>query len=513
MSADSAHPASSQEGAAAFTLPSTRRAVRWACGLFLFLGGSSLLGAVTMADSGWSAFLRVLFALAIFGVAVLLWKLPWHRWPSSSLLSIVPLAFSMLMAYEWLIGMNPYVYPLGFILTYVWIGMALPRWVPWAAAPLLLLAYVWPKLGETAALQATVIAVPTCLLVAEVIGPAMHRQRRSRDSQARRADLFHRVAQAARHINSLEPAAVLDEITTASSQLGFEMACIVRVSARNQQGELASVFGMPATETGQILAIDQGIVGAVLREGREQEWHRQRMREEGCPILAESDLSTVLAEPVWNSGELAAVLVVGHYRDTAITDDEKAALEILALEAAAALSNAELFDVERRQSAAYRDQSRQDALTGLGNRHLMNLLLPKIAPDDVLLLLDLDHFKSVNDRLGHDGGDQVLVTFAEFLRRELREGDIGIRIGGEEFMVLMPRAGDNVRDVAGRLLDRWRAQSPVTTFSMGLAVHRTEWSPEETFKRADEALYAAKREGRDRLSVAGESETDHSTTA
>ncbi|MEA5446298.1 diguanylate cyclase [Gammaproteobacteria bacterium AB-CW1] len=66
----------------------------------------------------------------------------------------------------------------------------------------------------------------------------------------------------------------------------------------------------------------------------------------------------------------------------------------------------------------------------------------------------------------------------------------------------MPRAASHARQIADRLLERWREQQPVTTFSMGLAVHRPEANPTETFKRADEALYAAKRGGRNRLSEA-----------
>ena len=140
-----------------------------------------------------------------------------------------------------------------------------------------------------------------------------------------------------------------------------------------------------------------------------------------------------------------------------------------------------------------------DPLTGVGNRRQADALLASLVPGDALLMLDLDHFKSVNDTLGHAVGDAVLTSFARFVERNVRVGDGVARFGGEEFLVVLRATQPGVEEAGLRLVDEWRATDPVTTVSAGLAVHRTGQDPSETLAAADAALYAAKHGGRDRL--------------
>lgn len=153
----------------------------------------------------------------------------------------------------------------------------------------------------------------------------------------------------------------------------------------------------------------------------------------------------------------------------------------------------------------------QDALTGAGNRRRMEIDLkaavqawtPGRAPAAVVIL-DLDHFKLVNDRYGHEAGDRVLIDFASIVREGLRRDDRLYRYGGEEFVLLLTgldRAGLVL--VLHKLHERIREQlvgpgGPVTV-SMGVAVlsDTDDWTG--WLSRADGALYAAKREGRDRI--------------
>jgi diguanylate cyclase (GGDEF)-like protein len=125
-------------------------------------------------------------------------------------------------------------------------------------------------------------------------------------------------------------------------------------------------------------------------------------------------------------------------------------------------------------------------------------------------MIDLDHFKLINDRHGHPMGDRVLISFSSLLRRRLRQSDTLGRYGGEEFAVLLedlPEA-DAVRLVA-RLLAEFSAQdhptpgSPIrATFSAGVAMLQTGMSLEEWRQAADQALYAAKGQGRNRVLAA-----------
>jgi two-component system cell cycle response regulator len=156
-----------------------------------------------------------------------------------------------------------------------------------------------------------------------------------------------------------------------------------------------------------------------------------------------------------------------------------------------------------------------DELTGLYNRRYfdrhLSLMLEKARQqerDMAVMLIDLDYFKAVNDTHGHDIGDAVLREFADRLRRNIRGVDLACRFGGEEFVVLMP---DTDYQQAQGVAERVRlavAESPFdasgiplgVTVSVGVALNESlEDTPELLLKRADVALYRAKRTGRNRV--------------
>jgi two-component system, cell cycle response regulator len=154
---------------------------------------------------------------------------------------------------------------------------------------------------------------------------------------------------------------------------------------------------------------------------------------------------------------------------------------------------------------------REDALTGLSNRRAILTQLTGMVsaarrhghPLSVAVL-DLDHFKAINDTYGHKAGDQVLVATAQAMGRHLRAEDQLGRLGGEEFLVLLPDTGD---EAAAAVAEKLRAEvatapTPVpVTVSIGVATWDGE-APEDLLHRADEALYAAKQGGRDRVMAA-----------
>ncbi|GIE93952.1 GGDEF domain-containing protein [Paractinoplanes rishiriensis] len=171
----------------------------------------------------------------------------------------------------------------------------------------------------------------------------------------------------------------------------------------------------------------------------------------------------------------------------------------------------DITELERLR-AELTDQAVRDGLTGVYNRrHLTAVLDEAVAgPDLSVVLIDVDHFKIVNDRYGHAVGDQVLVRVAEELAGAVRETDTVARYGGEEFVVVLP--GTDALTAADRA-DRWRARcaavavdtplGPLTvTFSAGVAELSAGDRPDDLLRHADEALYRAKRAGRDRVVVA-----------
>lgn len=129
-----------------------------------------------------------------------------------------------------------------------------------------------------------------------------------------------------------------------------------------------------------------------------------------------------------------------------------------------------------------------------------------IVPGDAVVMLDLDHFKRVNDDLGHARGDEVLAELGRYLQRAIRTSDSVARYGGEEFVVVLSAPGAGLRSTIERLLDGWRATHPVTTVSIGAAAHLASRTTAETMSAADGALYIAKRSGRDCARIAGDPE-------
>jgi diguanylate cyclase (GGDEF)-like protein len=179
---------------------------------------------------------------------------------------------------------------------------------------------------------------------------------------------------------------------------------------------------------------------------------------------------------------------------------------------------AHIAETERLQQQL-RAQTLEDPLTGLRNRrHLMGAgaallaLMHRRSEPLTVVLIDLDHFKRVNDEHGHEAGDQVLCAFAELTRRQTRTEDLARRYGGEEFVLLLP--GAQATHAAARI-DELRAQFRDLvfvdaaghrfgcSFSAGVAVSdRSSETLPALLERADSALYFAKQSGRDRVQLA-----------
>ncbi|EJM19347.1 MULTISPECIES: GGDEF domain-containing protein [Pseudomonas] len=160
----------------------------------------------------------------------------------------------------------------------------------------------------------------------------------------------------------------------------------------------------------------------------------------------------------------------------------------------------------------------RDPLTDTGNRIAMDQTLEReiemsrrhLMPLS-LLMLDIDHFKNVNDSYGHNAGDEVLKAVATAIKNQLRNVDMVFRFGGEEFLILL---SNTTRDAAAMVGERLRMAAQVEdyqaegnaielTVSLGCSTLLPGESAESLVRRADSALYVAKREGRNRLAMAG----------
>jgi diguanylate cyclase (GGDEF)-like protein len=185
--------------------------------------------------------------------------------------------------------------------------------------------------------------------------------------------------------------------------------------------------------------------------------------------------------------------------------------------AAVILSGLSLMLSKEQMEAELRRFAMTDALTSLPNRRAFAVDVAKLARRHehagvpyCLVMLDLDHFKQLNDACGHDFGDKVLVSFAESSRRFLRPSDVLYRVGGEEFCCVMPECSEfEASRVADAIRVGFRAAAPthkvlrsVVTVSAGVASSRDVGNdPVFVQAVADDALYRAKRMGRDRIAV------------
>ena len=213
---------------------------------------------------------------------------------------------------------------------------------------------------------------------------------------------------------------------------------------------------------------------------------------------------TAIAAPVHENGKVIGSLVVGscdHARE--FSDNDHATLLAFAEHASLAVTDANTLE------AMYR--AFHDSLTGLASRALFLdrlhhglLQAVRTKTNLTLLFIDLDHFKAVNDTLGHSAGDDLLITVAERLRQCLRASDTAARFGGDEFVVLLhATSADAATVVAGRIIDAIRApivaggREVLVGASIGIAA--SDWgtvSADELLRNADVAMYRAKRAGR-----------------
>ncbi len=229
-------------------------------------------------------------------------------------------------------------------------------------------------------------------------------------------------------------------------------------------------------------------------------------------LLTRLDVNEIAIAPVTLHGDIHGLIVADNcYGNDSIGLEKKSSLQILSEEAGMALENAKLFEEAKKQAVT-------DELTGLNNRRqCMNMLSNELTRAKrynrnlSVALLDLDHFKKLNDTYGHLAGDQILKKISGVLQEVTRDVDILGRYGGEEFLVILPETelssaeefGNRIRRAIERLGKKLNDTYPEyeMTVSIGVTALRDteDTSPEDLIEKADEALYIAKDRGRNRV--------------
>jgi diguanylate cyclase (GGDEF)-like protein len=171
-----------------------------------------------------------------------------------------------------------------------------------------------------------------------------------------------------------------------------------------------------------------------------------------------------------------------------------------------------IFSVVTQLQKELQQQAITDPLTGTYNRRHMDACLAEFAENGrdktdaaSILLIDVDHFKRINDILGHASGDYVLVELTNLIKKSIRKTDQLFRVGGEEFLLLLPETNAEDSMVVAESIRAaianatWLENYPPVTISVGVSQHRFSVLAHEWLKTADEALYRAKTSGRNRV--------------
>jgi diguanylate cyclase (GGDEF)-like protein len=303
---------------------------------------------------------------------------------------------------------------------------------------------------------------------------------------------------------TLDLDAVLERtLHAASESTGVEAA--MAVLSRDDEEPLVATLGLTAEE-----ALRQPVSTRAPGAARAVRIGYRYGPEGAVPADAEDGrIGGGVAVPVRDGEDVLGTLALFWRGARARAEDEAVArLEELAAGAAPAIRNARRFHEARRLADL-------DSLTSLGNRRFFHATLEReCARADryerrlTLVLLDVDDFKEINDRIGHLAGDRVLAEVAARVRRATRATDAACRVGGDELAVILPEAGESDAESLYRRIQVALAGGLGETgehvrLSAGIAGLRPQDDAVALFERADEALYRAKRDGKGRARRAG----------
>jgi diguanylate cyclase (GGDEF)-like protein len=333
------------------------------------------------------------------------------------------------------------------------------------------------------------IGIPAAVLVLAAVGLALWtRASATARVEAAVRDLSSGLGFETELAASLDPAEVAERVLAAAAALpGAEAALLIvdgeaqAVGLSDQEAERAALETPP---NGNLRSM--------------QVVYRYRLDEVEGSNLPRAALVVPLRT---GDGPIGSLSAVTRANPPGFPDETADALEALALRAGPALANARRFQEAVRLAEL-------DSLTGLANRRVFHELLGREVARSrrygrrlSLVVLDLDDFKRVNDRVGHLAGDAVLAEVAARIRGVVRSTDIGCRVGGDEFAVILPESTRGDADHLAARIERAVAAEPIAragtlTVSAGVAELSPDDTPADLFDRADEDLYRAKAAGK-----------------
>ncbi len=310
--------------------------------------------------------------------------------------------------------------------------------------------------------------------------------------------------------SDLDPGILLSRIAELICQLIDAKACSVMLLDAKRERLLAKAAYGLRTERVHSLSfrVGEGVAGWVVERGESALINdvTQDPRFVQLP-LNQTPIASLLCVPLIARGERVGCVTASSERTNAFDHNDLELVRFISMTIALDIENVRLHRV-----------AVTDPLTGAYNREFLVSRLPQeidaaIERDRTLsvAMVDVDHFKAVNDQYGHGIGDVVLAEVARRLRGAIRAGDLLVRYGGEEFLVVLPKAdagrawevGERMRQrVCERAFDVGDGLALLLRISVGIAQWRLNEKMPDLIDRADVALYGAKERGRNRVEVA-----------
>jgi diguanylate cyclase (GGDEF)-like protein len=315
---------------------------------------------------------------------------------------------------------------------------------------------------------------------------------------ASRLDLSHRLSSTA---------------ASAKAIIAYDGCFIFLVDAEERQMTVKTVIGHDAVLSEHTFPLTGGLISLIVRNRQpllfsDAEKKRRKFFPEACRI--EISPRSFLGLPLIIEERVIGVLVFTSDREDAFSSYDRHVLSIMCNQVATSIAQAQVH-------AQMSQLAMTDGLTGLLNhRRFFDRLTEEFVrsarhPEPFsLLLIDVDHFKQVNDGHGHPAGDAVLKMVSETLMRQVRKIDVVARYGGEEFAILLPRSDANqalltaerIRKAVEAISLLWQNKTIRATISIGIAEHPNDATDGAALiASADRALYGSKQDGRNRTTL------------
>lgn len=269
-----------------------------------------------------------------------------------------------------------------------------------------------------------------------------------------------------------------------------------------QDGKLESVSRESSLEgeaplgKGETIEVGKGITGKVAETG--EPIMVNAVQEDPRYIQGRDDIRSELSVPIEYEGESIGVIDIQSRSANNFSKGDLELLEIISAQLAIAISN-----INRKKEL--KRQATQDPLTGVYNRRYFSSVIESEIERShrynhtlAIMMTDINNFKEINDRYSHVTGDRVLVAIASLLQQKTRDADTVVRYGGDEFLILFPETGKEVRTVINRIesgLENWNRENDLIDMELTISSGLSFWFPDggkdidEAIKQADRRMY------------------------